>query len=271
MDVHPTRPIIVLPDDTQAVGDPPPRPEHEPYEGTGGAIQCTCGWPSRADVDAGRLDYVEHVTADLRDRLADESWQHDGTYDEMARRVAIAESERDELRRQVVAVEALADEWDASEPDYVQTSPWVAGAMRGATKQLRAALASVGRTEPKCSTCGGTGLVDWEPFANRDSEEPQQPCPDCFDGAENAHWIGRIPRQPVGRTEPAPEAALTVESAPLGTRAPAYSGGAWVRVERGWQWNPGKANAGSTFPRPGGDWTGTLIPPPAVTPDEAGT
>lgn len=56
------------------------------------------------------------------------------------------------------------------------------------------------------------------------------------------------------RTEPVQE--LTLESAPLGTKAPAYGGGHWIRVEHGWKWC-----TGSTFPRPGGDWNGKLIPP----------
>jgi hypothetical protein len=30
-----------------------------------------------------------------------------------------------------------------------------------------------------CSTCGGTGRVDWEPGAIRNSDDDQQPCPDC--------------------------------------------------------------------------------------------
>jgi hypothetical protein len=51
----------------------------------------------------------------------------------------------------------------------------------------------------------------------------------------------------------------TLENAPLGTRAPAIGGGHWIKVERGWKWH-----AGSTFPRPGGDWTGELIAPVAV-------
>lgn len=52
--------------------------------------------------------------------------------------------------------------------------------------------------------------------------------------------------------------------APLGTLAPAIMGGAWCRVIHGWQWNGHAENTnmrGSTFPRPGGDWTGELIYP----------
>ena len=52
--------------------------------------------------------------------------------------------------------------------------------------------------------------------------------------------------------------ALTLDSAPLGTKAPAFGGGAWTKTESGWKWN-----SGSTFPRPGGDWTGRLILPAA--------
>lgn len=49
---------------------------------------------------------------------------------------------------------------------------------------------------------------------------------------------------------------LTLDNAPLGTKAPSITGGWWVRVEQGWKWW-----IGSTFPRPGGDWDGRLIPP----------
>lgn len=55
--------------------------------------------------------------------------------------------------------------------------------------------------------------------------------------------------------------AMALDSAPLGTLAPAHNGGAWLRVERGWQWNGHTRSPGSTFPRVGGDWTGRLIPP----------
>lgn len=51
--------------------------------------------------------------------------------------------------------------------------------------------------------------------------------------------------------------AWTVENAPMGTRAPAVSGGYWLRVIDGWRWNA----SGSVFPRPGGDWTGELHVP----------
>ena len=49
---------------------------------------------------------------------------------------------------------------------------------------------------------------------------------------------------------------LTLESAPIGTKAPAFMGGHWIKTERGWKWS-----SGATFPRPGGDWTGELIAP----------
>lgn len=51
--------------------------------------------------------------------------------------------------------------------------------------------------------------------------------------------------------------ALTLSNAPLGTRAPAIGGGHWERVKHGWKWC-----TGDTFPRPGGDWNGKLMPPP---------
>ena len=52
-----------------------------------------------------------------------------------------------------------------------------------------------------------------------------------------------------------------LRDAPLGTKAPADMGGAWVKTERGWQWNAHTQWPGNTFPRPGGDWTGKLIYP----------
>lgn len=36
-----------------------------------------------------------------------------------------------------------------------------------------------GKHRVKCDSCQDTGLVDWAPFQHRDSEEDQQPCPDC--------------------------------------------------------------------------------------------
>lgn len=47
-----------------------------------------------------------------------------------------------------------------------------------------------------------------------------------------------------------------LEDAPIGTRAPAIMGGSWIKTEHGWKWC-----TGATFPRPGGDWTGELVPP----------
>ena len=55
-----------------------------------------------------------------------------------------------------------------------------------------------------------------------------------------------------------PEAPrLTIDNAPLGTKAPDIYGGHWVKTKHGWKWH-----TGDTFPRPGGDWTGELIAPP---------
>lgn len=41
---------------------------------------------------------------------------------------------------------------------------------------------------------------------------------------------------------------------PIGTKAHAYNGGAWLRTDRGWQWN-----GGVTFPTPGADAIGYCI------------
>lgn len=56
------------------------------------------------------------------------------------------------------------------------------------------------------------------------------------------------------------EVARTIDNAPVGTLAPAIGGGRWYRTEHGWKWN-GPDGYGGIFPRPGGDWTGKLIPP----------
>lgn len=50
---------------------------------------------------------------------------------------------------------------------------------------------------------------------------------------------------------------LTLGNAPIGTKAMASGGGFWMRTAQGWRWN----NVASTFPRPGGDWTGELRAP----------
>ncbi len=52
-----------------------------------------------------------------------------------------------------------------------------------------------------------------------------------------------------------------LSEAPLGTKAPAIMGGAWLKTERGWQWNGHTKSPGGTFPRPGGDWDGRLLYP----------
>lgn len=49
---------------------------------------------------------------------------------------------------------------------------------------------------------------------------------------------------------------LTLQNAPIGTKAPSIYGGHWSRTERGWKWS-----TGDTFPCVGGDWNGELIPP----------
>ena len=51
-----------------------------------------------------------------------------------------------------------------------------------------------------------------------------------------------------------------LKNAPVGTLAPASGGGQWYKTDRGWKWN-GPDGTGGTFPRPGGDWDGTLIYP----------
>ena len=58
------------------------------------------------------------------------------------------------------------------------------------------------------------------------------------------------------RIDDSSPAPCSLETAPMGTKAPAIMGGHWVRVPLGWKWCNG-----ATFPRPGGDWNGKLILP----------
>lgn len=46
---------------------------------------------------------------------------------------------------------------------------------------------------------------------------------------------------------------------PVGTKAHAFHGGAWLRTERGWQWNGHTCSPGSTFPTPGADACGYCV------------
>lgn len=52
---------------------------------------------------------------------------------------------------------------------------------------------------------------------------------------------------------------------PLGTKAHAFNGGAWLRTERGWQWNGHSSNPGSTFQTPGADAFGYCVELPHNT------
>lgn len=50
-----------------------------------------------------------------------------------------------------------------------------------------------------------------------------------------------------------------LENAPLGSVAPSMFGGAWFKIDRGWQWNGHCNHGGSTFSKPGGDWNGQIL------------
>ena len=94
-------------------------------------------------------------------------------------------------------------------------------------------------------------------------EALEQPEQDQTAEAIHAAWsAGFVEGEKAALEQPEQElVALTLDSAPLGTKAPAFGGGAWTKTESGWKWN-----SGSTFPRPGGDWTGRLILPAAQRP-----
>ena len=51
---------------------------------------------------------------------------------------------------------------------------------------------------------------------------------------------------------------------PIGTKAHAYNGGAWLRTERAWTWNGHTRSPGSTFPTPGADAFGKCIELPTA-------
>lgn len=53
---------------------------------------------------------------------------------------------------------------------------------------------------------------------------------------------------------------------PIGTKAQAFDGGYWVKVERGWKWF-----TGDTFPRPGADFNGKISLPTIAELVEAAT
>lgn len=61
---------------------------------------------------------------------------------------------------------------------------------------------------------------------------------------------------------------ITIENAPVGTKAPAFGGGAWCKMKSGgWKWN-GPSGFGGTFPSPGGDWDGRLHVPAQTAEDQ---
>lgn len=75
--------------------------------------------------------------------------------------------------------------------------------------------------------------------------------------------------RPVGR--PVPERALLEQDRewrdyPPGTKAHAYNGGAWLKLDNGrWQWNGHTKTPGSSFQAPGPDACGACVQLPAAT------
>lgn len=96
-------------------------------------------------------------------------------------------------------------------------------------------------------------------FVNADQERKAGYCAPPSTGECSCRKFAADPEICERRTQPEatkPAQDLTLENAPVGTKAPAIMGGAWTRTELGWKWN-----GGSTFHRPGGDWNGKLIAP----------
>ncbi len=55
---------------------------------------------------------------------------------------------------------------------------------------------------------------------------------------------------------------------PLGTKAHAYNGGCWYRIERGWKWNGHLGGTGAVMGQPGPDACGACVELP---PENAST
>lgn len=84
----------------------------------------------------------------------------------------------------------------------------------GETAHAEATVVLTGDAVEDCSTCGGTGLIDWCPGQNRDSEEEQQPCPDCPNGELEAAAIGRITQRSVRAAAVAAAAKAKADDGP---------------------------------------------------------
>jgi hypothetical protein len=77
----------------------------------------------------------------------------------------------------------------------------------------------------------------------------------CQVGAVWASWMDSKPKLPRDRNW---------SEYPPGTKAHAYNGGAWLKLESGgWQWNGHTSSPGSTFPTPGADAFGRCVELPA--------
>lgn len=77
----------------------------------------------------------------------------------------------------------------------------------------------------------------------------------CQVGAVWASWMDNKSKLPRDRNW---------SEYPPGTKAHAYNGGAWLKLESGgWQWNGHTRSPGSTFPTPGADAFGRCVELPA--------
>lgn len=83
--------------------------------------------------------------------------------------------------READRIESLLRERLVGVLDHWQTAESRFPTIRALDADLRAELAEspADAGEPTCSTCDGTGLVPWLPFQQWDSEDAEQPCPDC--------------------------------------------------------------------------------------------
>lgn len=70
-----------------------------------------------------RIAALEAENAELRDRLANEAYEHDGTYDEMSRRVDAAEAELRAMREAVRIGVELDNHHNAAVCPYCTKTP----------------------------------------------------------------------------------------------------------------------------------------------------
>ncbi len=199
--------------------------------------------------------------------------------DRLSTQLATVTQERDKARRNLAALTSQTEVDDAAYDAMRADRDRLAGELQTARAELdkwhnvEAAKAKTPSADDP--TEGGryyvldpkkdvrvTGLEKWDD----DQKKWVELVPACCQGPTPLYQDTRY-RAPVTSPQPQRETVqtLTLDNAPIGTRAPSCHGGGWWKVEDGWK----AGRHGSVFPRPGGDWDGRLIPPTVGTSNEA--